>query len=320
MDNILWLSEVTSNDINLIGNKAFRLSELYQLRLPIPQGFIITKNVFKKFLEYNNLGKQIYFLLHNLDTNNFKLLQSKVHEINEIIMKAEFSENMKNEIMEAYDNMNVSEDGWGGGNKNALDLIRVRRSLPYVAIRSSTILDEYDRVNYLNIKGISSLITVIKKVYSSLFSFDNIYYRARNNIMHEDSSIAVVVQKMINSEKSGFILNDVEENLVNIQAIFGMGDLLLNKAVNPDLYVLDINKFEIVERNVNSQEYYLTRDDFGNNVRKNLDKKDYTLNDAEINTLSSYYKKLSDYYKKKIKMEFAVENSMIYVIDLKEGL
>ena len=318
MGNILWLSEVTSNDINLIGNKAFRLSELYQLRLPIPQGFIITKNVFKKFLEYNNLGKQIYSLLHNLDTNNFKLLQTKVNEINSIIMKAEFSENMKNEIMEAYDNMNVSEDVWRKGNKNALDLIRAGRSLPYVAVRSSTILDEQDKVNYLNVKGISSLITIIKRVYSSLFNFDNIYYRAKNNLMHEDSSIAIVVQKMINSEKSGFIINDVEENLINIQALFGMSELLHGKTVNPDLYVFDLNKFEIKDKNINSQEYYLTRDDSGNNVRKNFEKKNSTLNDEEINTLSSYYKKLIDYYKKKIKMEFALENSKIYVVNAKE--
>ncbi len=318
MDNIIWLSEVTSNDLDIVGNKAFKLSELYNLRLPIPQGFILTNDTFKKFLENNRLDKKINSISENIDINNFKLLNSKIDEIKEIMMKAEFSENLKNEIFEAYDNLNVDEQVWRNSNKKALDLVRIGRSLPYLAVKLSS--NQKELSTFLNVKGISSLITVIKKSWASLYNLENIYTRVKNNISNEEINGAILIQKMINSNKSGFIVNNLEDNEITIQALYGLSELLTTKSVLPNFYTVDLLKLEIKDKTLNSQPYYLTIGDYGNNVRKENKENTQVLNDNEILDLASLYKRVKDYYNKNIKVEFAVENSRISIINVKGNI
>ena len=209
MTNLLWISEISNNDLSLVGDKAVKLSELYKLGLPIAQGFVLTNKVFKRFLENNFLEKQISNLLFNLDINNFKLMQAKADEIKGIIMKSELSENLRNEIFEAYDNLNVNEDVWRTGNKSALEIIRTGRSLPYMAVKVSLVNSYNNQATYLNIKGISSLTTIIKKCFASLYDFESIYYREKNNLSNKDLNFGIIIQKMINSDKSGIIISAI---------------------------------------------------------------------------------------------------------------
>jgi len=322
MTNILWLSEINSEHLNLVGFDAIKLAELYNLQLPIPQGFIVTSNVFKNFFENYNINKQINYILSNVDINNFKLLQNKVNEIKDIIMKAEFPEKLKDEIFEAYDNLNIDENVWRRANKNALELIRSGRSLPYVAVRSILITHKNnDKAVFLNVKGISSLINVIKRAWLSAFSFDNIYYREQNYIPHENVSMSLIIQKMINSSKSGLVYVNNQDNEIKIEAVYGMVDLLLNKTVEPNVYSVDKNNIIIKDKKLTKQEIYLTRDDFGNNIKKfiEIDKQNsQILKDDEINLLAAHYKRLSEYYNNDVQFEYAIENSKIYLIKVNE--
>ena len=315
MTSLLWISEISNNDLSLVGDKAVKLAELYKLGLPIAQGFVLTNKVFKKFLENNFLEKQISNLLFNLDINNFKLMQAKADEIKGIIMKSELSENLRNEIFEAYDNLNVNEDVWRTGNKSALEIIRTGRSLPYIAVKVSLVNSYNNQATYLNIKGISSLTTIIKKCFASLYDFENIYYREKNNLSNKDLNFGIIIQKMINSDKSGIIINDIE-----IKAIYGMSELLLNNMIMPNSYIINKDEMHIKEKKLSKQDVYLTRDDFGNNVKRNLDldkQGKQVLNDDEIIKLGSFYKRINEFYNKDLKVEFAVENSKIYIINAK---
>jgi len=315
MTSLLWISEISNNDLSLVGDKAVKLAELYKLGLPIAQGFVLTNKVFKKFLENNFLEKQISNLLFNLDINNFKLMQAKADEIKGIIMKSELSENLRNEIFEAYDNLNVNEDVWRTGNKSALEIIRTGRSLPYMAVKVSLVNSYNNQATYLNIKGISSLTTIIKKCFASLYDFESIYYREKNNLSNKDLNFGIIIQKMINSDKSGIIINDIE-----IKAIYGVSELLLNNIIMPNSYIINKDEMYIKEKKLSKQDVYLTRDDFGNNVKRNLDldkQGKQVLNDDEIIKLGSFYKRINEFYNKDLKVEFAVENSKIYIINVK---
>ena len=267
MENVLWLSEIKKDDLGIVGPKSLKLANLYKLNLPIPQAFTITSNVFKKFLANNNLKKQISSMLANLDFNNFKLVHAKEDEIREIIMKGEFPEKTRHEIFEAYNNFNVNEEIWRKANKTALDLIRTGRNLPYAALRCSSLLNE-DNVTFLNVKGISSLITITKKCFASSYNFNNIYYREHNKINHDDIEVAVIVQRMISSEKSGLVYINKETNDIKIEAIHGMCELLLDKAITPNYY--SVNKYElfIKDKELSKQFFYITRDEYGNNTKK----------------------------------------------------
>ncbi len=323
MSNLLWFSEITSDDILEVGKKAFSLSELYNMSLPIPQGFVITTSCFKKFLEHTRINKQISSILDNLNIDNFKLLQAKVNEVKEIIMKAEFPENIKDEIFESYDNLGIDEEVWRKTNKTALDLIRTGRNLPYLAVRSSYPNDNYKKVTYLNIKGISSLITVIKKCWVNFYSLENVYYRKKNNLDNE-FIFGLIVQKMINPNKSGIItLYEEYNDEIRVEAVYGMNDLLYTKTVMPNIYLINKDTLEIKEKEIGAQEFYLTIDQTGNSIRKDLEKERQgiqTLNDEEILKLAGYYKRVQEYFNRKMRIEFAVENNKLYIIKVKESI
>ena len=259
-------------------------------------------------------------MLANLDFNNFKLVHAKEDEIREIIMKGEFPEKTRDEIFEAYNNFNVNEEIWRKANKTALDLIRTGRNLPYAALRCSSLLNE-DNVTFLNVKGISSLITITKKCFASSYNFNNIYYREHNKINHDDIEVAVIVQRMISSEKSGLVYINKETNDIKIEAIHGMCELLLDKAITPNYY--SVNKYElfIKDKELSKQFFYITRDEYGNNTKKKLDlekQNRQVLSDEEIIKIAGYYKKISEYYNREVTFEFGIENSKIYIINVKE--
>ena len=324
MSNLLWISEITSEDIIETGVKAFTISELYNMELPIPQGFVITTTALKKFLLHTRIDKQISSVLETVDIDNFKTLQKKSDEIKEIIMKAEFPEMVKNDIFEAYNNLDVNEEIWRTGSKSALDLVRVGKSLPYLAVRSSYSNNDYKKVTYLNIKGISSLITVIKKCWTNLFGFENLYYIKKNNLSVEELVLGLIVQRMINPNKSGIITLYEEYNQeIRVEAIYGMNDLLYSKTVMPNIYLIGKNDLCIKDKEIGKQDVYLTRDEFGNSVRKNLEENKQelqTLTDDEILKLASYYKRIQEYYNKNLRLEFAIENNKIYIIKVKENV
>lgn len=311
--NILWLSEINEEDADLAGEKALRFSALYKKGFPIPQAFVITGKCFKKFLENNNIKKQIDSLLLNLDFNNFKLLKLKAEEINELIRKADFSEKLESEILESYSHLNIDNEILKKTSNTVLDLIKKGKSLPYAALRSSFISKEHNNVVFLNVKGISSLIINIKKIWTHFYNFDSIYFRKKNKFSDEDVSAAVIIQKMINSEKSGVIYYD---NEVKIEAVYGIFDYSEN--ISRDYYLLD-NELYIKDKKINNKSLYLARDEFGKIIKKELDenkKISEVLNNDEVKKLSEYYKKLQEIYKKNVKFEFSIENSKIYIIDL----
>src|SRR3989344_655105 len=325
--NILWFSEISKEDVESCGGKGASLGEMYNVGLPIPQGFVITVQAYKEFLQVNRIDKKIYNILANVDISNIKSLQVKSKEIQEIIMNAEFPSNIKNDVLEAYDNLNVNQD-LVKLHKSALSLIKAGRDLPYVAVRSSANAEDSPTVSfagqqatYLNVKGNSSMINAVKKCWASLFTSRSIYYREKNKIPHDKVLIAVVIQRMINSQKSGimFTINPStnNQNEIMIEAGFGLGELIVSGSINPNNYIVDRETLEIKNKKITKQAYLLTRNDYGNTVKKNIpeEKREIQiLNDDEIIALAKYGKQIEEHYEKPMDVEFAIESGKIYIV------
>ena len=84
--NIAWFSELKNTDVSIAGGKGASLGEMYNIRLPIPPGFVVTAQAFKKFLDYTSLGKQIFDLLRPLKANETEKIHDASEKIQEIIM------------------------------------------------------------------------------------------------------------------------------------------------------------------------------------------------------------------------------------------
>ena len=159
----------------------------------------------------------------------------KVSEkIQEIILDARMPEEIKEDITNAYDTMNVDIDVYKSISKDALKIIKAGRDLPFVAVRSSATAEDLpeasfagQQATFLNVKGNEKLVNAVQQCWASLFTARAIYYRQKNNFPHEKVLIAVVVQKMVNSDSSGvmFTINpSTNANELVIEAIYGLSN------------------------------------------------------------------------------------------------
>lgn len=323
MNNLLWFSEIGKDDLEICGEKAVSLAELYNIGMPIPQGFVVTSNAYQKFLQENNINKQIQNILSNLNLDDLKLLQKKSEEIQEIILKAEIPEELKEEIYESYENLNVDNEVLKSGNKNALSLIKLGRSLPYVAVRSIKISGG-DFPTFLSVKGNNSLSLSIKKCWASLFTSSLIYKREKNNIEYNKILISVIIQRMINSESSGiiFTINPLthNENELMIESTYGLSELIIANNINSNIYIIDKQNNEIKSKKTPKQDYMVIREETLNkNLKRKVpeDMKEQVLDEQQILQLVDYGKKIEQFYNKAVDIEYAIESGKMNILQVK---
>ncbi|MEW6062965.1 MAG: phosphoenolpyruvate synthase [Nanoarchaeota archaeon] len=328
MKNIAWFKELSKEDVGLVGGKGANLGEMWNAKFPIPPGFVITAQAFKLFLEKTKIGDKIFSKLSNLDIQDTEKLYDTAEEVQDMIMEAEMPDEIKKDIIKAYDAMNIDVDVLKSVNRKALSFIKAGRDLPFVAVRSSATAEDLptasfagQQATFLNVKGNDNLIKAVQQCWASLYTARAIYYRVKNNFPHEKVLIAVIVQKMVNSEASGvaFSINPStnEDNIV-IEAGFGLGEAIVGGEVEPDNYIIDKNNFEIKNKKANYQKFMYVKDElYGRTIKKNLNEENgrkQKLTDAQIVQLAKIVKDIEDHYGNSQDIEFAVENGKLYIV------
>jgi len=145
-ENIKWFRELTNEDVAIAGGKGASLGEMYNNKLPIPPGFVVTAQAFKKYIEKSGIKNKIMEKLSKVDINNTQELQAISLEIQDLILETEMLDDIKKEIIEAYDNLNVDSE-LHGVSKNALSIIKAGRDLPFVAVRSSATAEDLPSIS-----------------------------------------------------------------------------------------------------------------------------------------------------------------------------
>src|SRR3989344_5745350 len=194
---IVWFSEITKNNLPLVGGKGENLGIMYNLKLPVPPGFVVTAPAYKYFVETTGIQNK------NLDVEDTAKLQQASEQIQEIILDAQMPIEIKKAIVEAYEDMNVYQAiNKVIGHDVLNSFIKTGRELPFVAVRSSATAEDLpsasfagQQATYLNVKGKDELVLAVQKCCASLFTARAIYYRVKNNYPHDKVYIAVVVQK-----------------------------------------------------------------------------------------------------------------------------
>jgi len=326
--NIVWLNEISKESIPIAGGKGANLAEMYNLKLPVPPAFVITAYAFKNFIESTSLKTKILTELKKINIEDTRQLEMKAKEIQAMITKQDMPEELGEEIIESYENLNIDKDVMENASKDALSIIKNAKEPVFVAVRSSATTEDLEGASfagqqetYLNIKGDVQLIEAVKKCWASLFTARAIYYRETKGFEHEKSLIAVVIQKMINSDKSGviFSINPATNNPneIIIESVFGLGEGIVSGAVAPDRYMVDKRSMRIKERKISRKVAEFIRSSSGNTIKKDLpsDKMDEeVLEQYEIIKLAAFSKELEDHYQKPQDTEWAIEYGKIYIV------
>src|SRR3972149_146816 len=258
---IVWFHEVGKDDGGLVGGKGANLGEMTQAKIPVPPGFIVTSPPYFRFLDASGLRPLLERALAGLDHHNNDALQQASQKIKKVIVDASVPEDIEREIKEAYRQL-----GRGA-----------------VAVRSSATAEDLPTASFagqqstfLNIEGEDQVIEAVRACWASLFEARAIFYRAENGFEHMKVGIAVPVQRMVQSERSGVMFtvepNTSDPTKVYIEAVCGPGEAIVSGEVTPDEYTVDKKSLQILKRKAANQEQQLVRgksgqgDDLDTNV------------------------------------------------------
>jgi len=329
--DIVWFEEVNKHDIGLVGGKGANLGEMTNARLPIPYGFIITAKAYFDFIEENGLEKRIKSFTEKLNyENQSELHQASLH-IKDLIMKAQISKKLSKEIVKFYDDLVLKEQKYFKNNlgfvKKTLGTIKSIYSPPYVAVRSSATAEDLPTASFagqqetfLNVHGEAHLVQKVKECFASLFTERAIYYRHEQKFDQIKVGLAVVVQRMINSVKSGiaFSIDPVtnDKNKIVIEAIFGLGEYIVQGKVTPDHYEVDKHSFVLTKKEIKYQnsKYVKVR---GKNIEIKLgpgEGKMKKLSDEEITKIALLVADIEKHYFFPQDIEWAIENNRVFIV------
>jgi len=258
LEYIKWFEEIDKNDIPIVGGKGANLGELTQKGLDVPPGFCVTAGAYIYFIQKANLNEKIKEKIENLDIEDSTKLQKASVEIQSMINSTEIPKELADEIILAYGKLNE----------------RIGIEKAEVAVRSSATAEDLPEASfagqqdtYLHIMGDEELLNHIRKCWASLWTSRAIYYREIQGFDHFEVSISVVIQKMVNSEKSGvmFTANPINNNTeeIMINASWGLGEAVVSGTVTPDEYIVNKIKKETVEKHIAEKTTMIVKKDLG---------------------------------------------------------
>jgi len=326
MGFVKWFSELSNKDVAVAGGKGASLAEMYNFKFPIPPGFVITAQAYNYFIDSAGLDEKIENILKRLNTENTDSLNDASRFIKEMIKNAAMPVDLEKDILEAYDILDVDKQQFARAKPGALDILRNSHEPPFVAVRSSATMEDLESASFagqqesfLGVKGNEMLIEKVKACFASLFTARAIYYRKKQGFAHDKALLAVVVQKMINSHKSGVMFSQnplKNDETIVIEAVWGLGEGIVSGQIVPDQYKVN-SEFEIIDVQVNVKNTAIIRTSSGNIASVNLTPErssQQVLSGHEIKRLAQYARHLEEHYGKPQDIEFAIADNEIFIV------
>ncbi|WP_134669373.1 phosphoenolpyruvate synthase [Halorussus marinus] len=302
---VLWLDEVTADDLESVGGKGASLGELTGAGLPVPSGFVVAAGTYRRFLEETGIEEELFEAV-DVDTEDSAALAEAQSRAEQLILDTEFPEGMREEMLAAYDDL--GDD-------------------PFVAVRSSATAEDLpdasfagQQETFLNITR-EDLVDRVKQCWASLFTQRAIYYRQEQGFDHSKVDIAVVVQRMVDAEKSGVMFTShpsTGEPKLIIEAAWGLGEAVVSGSVSPDNYVVDRETGETVDVTVADKKTMMEKDDeTGETVERAVDddlRESQVLDESDIARLVELGERVEDHYGGPQDVEWAVVDGEVFML------
>ncbi|MEP0858580.1 phosphoenolpyruvate synthase [Trichocoleus sp. DQ-U1] len=303
---ILWFDEVGIIDVPLVGGKNASLGEMIQQLtrqgVNVPNGFATTAYAYRYFIQSAGLEDKLRSLFSDLDVEDLDNLRERGKKARALLMHTPFPEELRTAITAAYQQM-----------------CKLYGSDMDVAVRSSATAEDLpdasfagQQETFLNVQTAPGVLAACHRCFASLFTDRAISYRHIKNFDHFDVALSVGVQKMVRSDlaSSGVMFSiDTETGFKNaalITAAYGLGENVVQGAVNPDEYLVFKPTLKdgfrpIIDKRLGSKEFKLVCDQGGCKITKNervplSDQRKFALNDDEILQLAEWACLIENHY------------------------
>ncbi|MEM0448529.1 MAG: phosphoenolpyruvate synthase [Methanomassiliicoccales archaeon] len=310
MKRIMKISELGASDINVAGGKAANLGELTSAGFNVPEGFVLTTAAYDYFLNKNELTSKIENTLRSVDVTSENSLQECSQKIRKMFDDATIPNDLRDEILREFHSLFEGEKRTG--------LVAVRSSATAEDLPTASFAGQQD--TFLNVSEPEDLIDKVKKCWSSLFTPRAISYRSSKGFDHNKVKLAVVVQKMVNSDVAGIMFTvDPNSELphIIIEAGYGLGESIVGGKVTPDTYVVDKFHTKIINKRVARQTWKLVRGKTGDTIREEIPPdlmEKQKLTDEQILEIADIGNQIELHYNKPMDVEWCLENGKFYIV------
>ena len=309
MKKIVDVNELRVTDIPIVGGKGANLGELTMAGFPVPNAFVLTTAAYDYFIEKSKIMNVINDELKAIDRNSDDSLAKASANIRAAFEKFDIPKDLKDDVVKSY--AKLFPKGKEG----------------FVAVRSSATAEDLpdasfagQQETYLNVHGEADLFDKIIKCWSSLFTARAIAYREKQGYSHDEVKLAVVVQKMVNSDVSGIMFtvnpNSGVKEIV-IEAGYGLGEAIVGGEVTPDTYKIDKETMSVKDIRVSTQKWKYTKSKDGKTVKVDIDAdkiKTQKVDDRRICEIAEIGRQIEIHYGKPMDMEWCVEDGKVFIV------
>jgi pyruvate,water dikinase len=316
---------VTMRDVEIVGGKNASIGEmigqLSRLGVKVPGGFATTAAAYREFLSQGGLDAKIRAALKDLDVDNVKLLASTGAQIRRWILDTRFPSTLETAVLAELTKMS--------GRKEIA-----------VAVRSSATAEDLPEASFagqqesfLNVRGPEAVLKAMHEVFASLFNDRAIAYRVHQGFDHSQVALSAGVQHMVRSDlgTSGVMFTlDTDSGfreVVFITASYGLGETVVQGAVNPDEFYLykpnvRAGRTAVLRRNLGTKAIKLVYGDAGSGVRVRTvdvaaaDRARFSLSDADLTRLAEQALIIEQHYGQPMDIEWGKDGDSgeIYIL------
>ncbi|WP_294033134.1 phosphoenolpyruvate synthase [uncultured Moraxella sp.] len=312
---VIPFNQLGKDDVELVGGKNSSLGEMIShlgnLGVNVPNGFATTADAFNRFLNETGLLDKINAELKGLDVDDVELLAQTGAKIRGWVIDQELPKDLEDEIRTAFAELSGGQD----------IAVAVRSSATAEDLPDASFAGQQE--TFLNIRGIDNVLIAIKEVFASLYNDRAIAYRVHKGFEHAGVALSAGIQRMVRSETgtSGVMFTlDTEsgfDEVVFITASYGLGEMVVQGAVNPDEFylskaLLEQNRPAVVRRNLGSKQKKMVYGDEGSTTKStkivDVDKADrnqFALNTDELTRLAKQALIIEKHYGQPMDIEWA---------------
>ncbi len=321
---ILQLNQLGMKDLARVGGKNASLGEmithLSELGVSVPGGFATTSQAFIDFLNQTGLDEKINKKLAKLDVDDVNALAKAGKKIRKWVMKTPFQPRLDEEVRKAFAQM---EKDIGAQASVAVRSSATAEDLPDASFAGQ-------QETFLNVSGIENVLAKIHEVFASLYNDRAISYRVHQGFDHHDVYLSAGIQQMVRSDlaASGVMFSiDTEsgfENVVFITSSYGLGEMVVQGAVNPDeFYVykknIEENRPAVLKRNLGSKHIEMVYGEDEGVITQNIEKERsqvFSISDEEVSELAKQAMIIEKHYGRAMDIEWAKDgnNGKLYIV------
>ena len=309
-DPVVGIDRLGRGSVSIAGGKGANLGELANAGLPVPPAFVITAQAFLAALDEAGVRHELQAACDPAEAGDPERLAAATERAQSLIRDVAVPSWLRSAIIEGYHRL-------GGGDGHGAS----------VAVRSSaTAEDTKDtsfagmNATFTNVQGDADLIDAVRRCWASLYTARVLAYRASRDLSSEPA-IAVIIQQMVDSERSGVMFtadpSTADASRIVIEAAFGLGEVVVSGAIEPDTYVVDKAGPRLVSVRVGVKGFEIVRGEDGHDLRRELSPEragERVLSDDEVLDLARTGLRIHDHYGEPQDVEWAVSSGRWYVL------